>query len=127
MVLTRLLSSPFRAGNFLETYLSFEFSGLFSTSTGNAGRGGGARWSGNIPAPCRLQGGEKAEPASERDHVRGIFSFGDVEIQVNRFFDRNSRPIDVSRFFPPDVHPKITSRVMQNWGNFYFIRKTKNK
>lgn len=46
-------------------------------------------------------------PASERGHVHGIFPF-DVEIRVNRFFDRNSRSIGASRSHPPTPIPKLS-------------------
>lgn len=53
-------------------------------------------------------GSESNGPASERGHVYGIFPFGDVEIRVNRFFDRNSRSIDAGRSHPSTPIPKLS-------------------
>jgi len=49
------------------------------------------------------------EPASEHDHVHGIFPFGDVETRVNRFFsNQNSQSIGAggSRPLTPLSVPK---------------------
>jgi len=57
------------------------------------------------------------EPASEHDHVHGIFPFGDVETRVNRFFsNQNSQSIGAggSRPLTPLSVPKAPF--------FFFLR-----
>lgn len=91
--------------NFLETYLFCpNFPNCFRPRppTTLPETDAEARWSGNIPALSST--GSRVRESIElgtrertRGHVREIFPFGDVEIRVNRFFDRNSGSIGIAR------------------------------
>lgn len=77
-----------------ETYLLSKFPEVFSTSTSADLRN---------DRDSEAGGKKLSSPggANEHGHVHGIFPFGDVEIRVNRFFDRNSRSIEAVGSHPP--------------------------
>lgn len=85
-----------------QTQPLFKFSGDVS-DLGRATRPRNAQrdnaWEGRDA--LRPGGEEGGDDANEHGHVHGIFPFGDVEIRVNRFFDRNSRSIDAAGSHPP--------------------------